>query len=43
MFYFGAQINPEIWSRRLIFNTPLKVAQTDMSTKTDSKPEENFW
>ena len=32
-----------IWPLRLIFNTPLKVAQIDMHTKTDGKQVENFW
>ena len=30
MIYFKAQNDPEIEPLRLIFNTPLKVAQIDM-------------
>ena len=43
--YFGAQSDPEIGPLRPIFNTPLKVAQIDMYTKTettDVKPVEHF-
>ena len=42
---FGVQNDPKIGplSLRPIFNTPLKVSQIDMLTKTDAKPVENFW
>ena len=43
MIYFGAQNDTEIVPLRPIFNTPLKVVQIDMYTKTDAKPVENFW
>ena len=43
MFYFGAQNDPQIGHLRPIFNTPLKVAQIDLYTKTDAKPLETFW
>ena len=42
MFYMGVQNDPKIGPVRLIFNTTLKVAQIDMYTKTDAKPEEYF-
>ena len=42
MIYFVAQNDPEIGPLMPIFNTPLKVAQIDMCTKTDAKPVENF-
>ena len=42
MIYLGAQNGPEIGPLRPIFNTPLKVAQIDMYTKTDAKPVEIF-
>ena len=38
MIYLGAQNDPEIGPLGPVFNTPLKVAQTDMYTKTDVKP-----
>ena len=41
--YFGAPNDQEIRPLRPIFNTPLKVAQIEMYTKTDKKPMENFW
>ena len=43
MFYFGAQNDPEIGPLRPTFNTPLKVAQINMKTKTDAKTVEIFW
>ena len=43
MFYFGAQYDFEIGPLRPIFNTPLKVAQIDIYTKTHEKPVENCW
>ena len=42
MIYLGAQNDPEIGPLGLIFNTPLKVAQIDMYTKTDAQPVGNF-
>ena len=39
---FWAQNDTKIGPPMPIFNTPLKVAQIDMNTKTDSKPVENF-
>ena len=43
MIYWGAQADPEIGSLGPIFNTPLKVAQIDMYTKTGAQPVGNFW
>ena len=43
MIYFVAQNDLEIGSLRPIFNTPIKVAQIDVYTKTDAKQVENFW
>ena len=43
MIYFRAPNDPGIEPLRPIFNTPPKVAQIDMYTKTDAKPVENFW
>ena len=42
MIYFGAQNDSEIGPLGPIFNTPLKVAQIDMYTKTDAQPVGNF-
>ena len=42
MIYLGAQNDPKIGPLGPIFNTPLKVAQIDMYTKTDAQPEGNF-
>ena len=42
MFYFVAQNDPEIEPVWPILNTPLKVAQIYVQTKTDSKPVEIF-
>ena len=42
MIYLGAQNDPEIGPLGPIFNTPLKVAQIDMFTKTDAQPVGNF-
>ena len=38
MIYLGAQNDPEIGPLGPVFNTPLKVAQIDMYTKTYVKP-----
>ena len=43
MIYSAAQNDPEIGPLGPIFNTPLKVPQIDMYTKTDTKPVEKFW
>ena len=42
MIYLGAQNDPEIGPLGPIFNTPLKVAQIDMYTKTDAQPVGNL-
>ena len=42
MIYLGAQNDPEIGPLGTIFNTPLKVAQIDMYTKTDAQPVRIF-
>ena len=42
MIYLGAQNDSVIGPMRPIFNTPLKVDQIDMYTKTDAKPVEIF-
>ena len=42
MIYLGAQNDPEIGPLVPIFNTPLKVAQIDIYTKTDAKPVDFF-
>ena len=42
MIYLGAQNDPEIGPLGPIFNTPLKVAQINMFTKTDAQPVGNF-
>ena len=40
MIYLGVQNDPEIGPLGPIFNTPLKVAQIVMYTKTEAKPLE---
>ena len=44
IIYLGAQNDPEIGPHLgPIFNTPLKVVQIDIYTKTDAQPVGNFW
>ena len=38
IIYLGGQNDPENGPLGSIFNTPLKVAQIDMYTKTDAQP-----
>ena len=42
MIYLEAQNDPEIGPLWPILNTALKVAQIDIYTKTDAKPERIF-
>ena len=42
MICFETQNDPEIGPLRPIFNTPLKVAQIGMLTKTGGKPVKTF-
>ena len=42
MIYLGAQNDPEIGPLGPIFDTPLKLTQIDMCTKTDAKPVDFF-
>ena len=40
---FWGPNDTEIGPLRPLFNTPLKVAQIDMQTKTGAKQVESFW